>query len=212
MTPVAAQPTTPPNWVADSKILQEARAFLRTFRLVVNHPWAFCSQWAQGQAEAMNPLTFFAIAAGLRAATISLLRWGDEKSAAAIVDGAPALFHTPVGPYLVPVAMGLYLHFVSLRQGRKGWQLTLGAVLFAEGSFSTVLKLFFMVVVTPRAGGQAQPLFAGVAFLVVLLDGVIVAPFIAGAHQRSTWSMLGWCLSFYVALIAVFAIVFSQLR
>jgi hypothetical protein len=207
MTPeetLAAPPPKPPDWVEDSKILQEGRRYLRTFRLAVNHPWTFSSQWAQGTLEAMNPLTFFAITVGLRAGVSSLLRWGDAKGALAAADAAPALLRTPMGPYLLPVAMGLYLHFVALRRGRQRWQLTVGAVLFAQGSLASVVKLLYVAVVTPLTA-SSWPAAVATSGLLALLDGAIVAPFLAGAHQRSTWSMLGWCLSFYVAMLGVAA-------
>jgi hypothetical protein len=61
-----------------------------------------------------------------------------------------------------------------------------------------------VAVVTPLTA-SSWPAAVATSGLLALLDGAIVAPFLAGAHQRSTWSMLGWCLSFYVAMLGVAA-------
>ena len=64
-----------PDWVSESKIVQEVQSWLRTFSAIINAPRQFAEAWAAGQRpDVMNPLTFFAISLGAFAVVGPVLR------------------------------------------------------------------------------------------------------------------------------------------
>src|SRR4051794_22389526 len=54
-----------PDWIGDSRLLQEALLYVRTLGQALRAPWTFAAEWADGKRLAMNPLTFFATSLGL---------------------------------------------------------------------------------------------------------------------------------------------------
>lgn len=133
MTPVSEVPPTqttptPPDWVAESKLLQDALLYVRSLRAALNHPWAFASSWALGTEKPMNPLSFFSISLGLVLAARGLERWA--------FDGTETLIEkTSIPSYLLPIMLGYYLHRTMLRKSGAKLSITVGAVLFALGSW-----------------------------------------------------------------------------
>lgn len=102
-------PPTPPDWVAESKLLQDALLYVRSLRAALNRPWAFASSWALGTEKPMNPLSFFSISLGIVFAVRGFERW--------VFDGAERLIEkTSIPSYVLPIVLGYYLHRTMLRK------------------------------------------------------------------------------------------------
>ena len=195
------QAAAPADWVAESKILQEALLYLRTLRAAVNHPWRFSSEWASGERRVMNPLTFFSISIGLVFAARGFGRWlYDDQTPQALLEGSAA------PSYGFTVLLGLYLHWVMLRRTGARLSLTVGALFFALGSWGTVASLMSWLARTGEPAVPATPsavfeaAFIGRAAFNILTKSAAVSVFIAGAHRKKISTSFLYALSFYVGL------------
>lgn len=212
MTSSMTEPTdaqasnTPPDWVADSKVIQDALLYVRTLREALNHPWKFASEWALGRRTPMNPLSFFSVSTGLLLAARGFWRWVFEVSA------EQSFFEKTSAPsYLLPILMGLYLHRFMLRGTGARLSTTVGAILFAVGSWNSVVSLMLLtaqVDLTQVAPGKLAnernlALIIGVSVFGLCCRSLAVGAFVAGAHQRRLVSTVLWSLSFYLLPLAL---------
>ncbi len=201
-TEAASAPSHGPDWVSDSKIVQEAQSWARTFRAIINSPRQFAEAWAAGQRpEAMNPLTFFAISLALSTTVGPILR------TAYGLEAAPLGSYQTLANYAVALYVTLFFHFVAFRKSGLPMRVTLGAVLFASGSFTVLGSLaisastFLGAVLLGASVSRARE---WLAIVTIPWSVFATALLVAGVHRRRTvvgiaWGFAAW-VSFFLVL------------
>jgi hypothetical protein len=111
----------PPNWLRDAVrgSVHEARLFVRTLWAITFRPSRFTNAWAEGRAQAMNPLAFIATCASLLTGLVEVLQRfglpvGEHESFGA------ELLHS-AGPFIQYAAAGVLAHvaLIAIKPRRR---------------------------------------------------------------------------------------------
>jgi hypothetical protein len=198
------EPAEPPDWVADSKIIQDLARYGRTLRQAVNHPWEFSAQWAQGRLEPTNPLNFLSLSVAFVFAFRSFLRWALEVPVQYQSKSFGPFDLFQVATYVTTILLAAYLHRFAFRARRRvRFQLTLGAVMFAIGTIQMVWGPILTTLVALVGGDTLGPFpfsierSAVLALFNIGVSSAAVSLFVAGARQEKVSRIIGWTISFY---------------
>lgn len=201
-------PAEPPDWVADSKIIQDLARYGRTLRQAVNHPWEFSAQWAQRRLEPTNPLNFFSLSVAFVFAFRSFLRWALEVPVQYQSKRFGPFDLFQVTTYVTTILLAAYLHRYAFRASRRvRFQLTLGAVMFAVGTIQVVWGPILTTLVSLGPFPIPTERSAVLALLNIGVSSAAVSLFVAGARQEKVSRIIGWTISFY-ALPFAFGLLF----
>ena len=198
-----------PDWPAESKIVQEALLFVRTFRSVANHPGRFVAEWAAGRQEALNPLTYYVLSFAIAALAIKLIAATRPADGNATDPQSGALFG-----YVFVALSAAWFHFIAFRKTGRPFRTTLGAVLFGMsmyGALASVLASAFMTVMVLYPLPAPFGLIATFAFVTTTYSLLIVAMALAvsGVVDRPLAHMIAWGLGYMLMLVLLYVVVFA---
>src|SRR5437868_2221012 len=138
----------PPQFLHE--LAAEIRSFFTTLRDFALHPVAAPRAWSEGRLQALNPVTFYAAAAGFEYAVTAIVRHYRPA-----VHPVKALFHFREElewllelvqqqiPFVTLLAFASLLHWWLRKKGAtQAFRATLGVLLFVSGLESIVSGCF----------------------------------------------------------------------